>query len=66
MNAKCDCVSAMNERLAEHNAALVTTLFGEPKCAISTTKLRDVRSKRPPIVMASYCPFCGTKYGLPA
>lgn len=60
----CDGVAQINESLAEYNATVVTTLFGQPKCVIATTRLRDgVRAKRAPMVLASYCPFCGSKYG---
>jgi hypothetical protein len=57
----CDCINQMNEKLAAHNAALVTTMFGQPeRVCVETYKVDSkVRGFRPPKVLASYCPFCG-------
>jgi len=61
----CDCISSTDEMLAEHNTTLVTTLFGIPqRCAVSTAQLATGRGKkRAAIMIASFCPFCGEKYG---
>jgi len=42
---------------------LVTTLFGEPKCVIHTMKVDDKKRGKPPSMLASFCPFCGERYG---
>ncbi len=59
MGSGCDCVAKFNERLKEHNCALVTTLFGTPKPVIETYKLDSKRRGKAPAVLASFCPFCG-------
>ena len=60
----CTCVSDFNAKLAEHNAALVTTMFGKPeRVCIETYKVDPKkRGSRPPKALASFCPFCGEKY----
>jgi hypothetical protein len=61
----CDCISEINAQMGEqHNAVLVTTLFGEQKAVINTEK-RDSRKRgKTPVMIASFCPFCGEKYGV--
>lgn len=61
----CDCISETDKMLAEHNTTLVTTLFGIPqRVAVSTAQLATGRGKkRAAIMIASFCPFCGEKYG---
>lgn len=60
----CDCVAEMDKVLAEHNGVVCTTMFGDPlRVAIRVEKFADKVRKRPPVVIASYCPFCGEKYG---
>lgn len=60
----CDCVTDLNARLkAEHNGILITTLFGSPtRCTVGVDKLDTKVRKRPPVVIASFCPFCGEAY----
>lgn len=58
----CDCIAKMNERLREHNGVLVTTLFGTPKAVIGTEKLDSKKRQRPPVTIASFCPYCGEEY----
>jgi hypothetical protein len=59
----CDCIKQINEQIgAEHNAILVTTLFGTMKAVIDTEKLDSKKRGKPPVMLATYCPFCGTKY----
>jgi hypothetical protein len=60
----CDCIKRVNEKLAEHNGLLETNLLADPpRVLISVTKLRSsYRGKPPPIMEASFCPFCGAEY----
>jgi hypothetical protein len=58
----CTCAAQMDEKLKPLGHALVTTLFGEPKVCIETYRERK-GAKRAPKVLASFCPFCGEKYG---
>lgn len=63
------CFEQMNERLKPHNAqlahgfALVT--IGDKTSLelnhfVQTEKLnKEIRSKKPPLVVMSHCPFCG-------
>lgn len=59
----CDCIQTMNARLRdEHNGVLITTLFGNPRAVIGTEKLDSKRRGKPPVAIASFCPFCGDRY----
>lgn len=64
----CDCVTQVNEQLAEHNTqiAVAITLKTSPNQIgslplVATTKLEDHKRGRPKTVVCSYCPFCGKK-----
>lgn len=61
----CNCIAEMNGKLAEHNGGIVCTMFGKPpRAAIEVYQLETGRGKkRPPKAIASFCPFCGEKYG---
>lgn len=64
----CDCRQAINEKLGEHNGRLASGFsFGGGKMefipVLITTEKIDTRSrKKPPIVIASYCPWCGEQF----
>lgn len=59
----CTCIKDLNEKLAEHNAVLVTTILGMPSVAvIGTVKLDSKKRGKPPVMLASFCPFCGAAY----
>lgn len=60
----CSCVAMFNAKLADYNAALVTTMFHTPeRVCIETYKLdAKKRGSRPPKILASFCPFCGQDY----
>lgn len=60
----CNCIAEMNQKLAEggYNAAILTNLFGPQKATVDTYKPDEKKRGKPPIVIASYCPFCGEKY----
>jgi hypothetical protein len=60
----CTCIAEMNAALAERNSMIVTTLFsGIP--IIATEKINS-RKRDKAVAIASFCPFCGTKYATPA
>lgn len=62
----CDCIHEMNRKLKEQfpesNTQLLYNLFGPPMAVIGTCKADDKVRKKPVIVMAKYCPFCGGLY----
>jgi hypothetical protein len=63
LSHSCACIGQVNERLLPHNAIVVETFYPVARPVIETTKLDSkARSKRPPLVIASFCPFCGVKY----
>ncbi len=63
----CDCVRTTDEALEKRgsNGRIIVNLFGPPRCTIGlykrNEKLRGAAGKLP-VLMASYCPFCGEKY----
>lgn len=61
----CDCIKTMNDRLAESNGLLITTLFGTPRAVIGSHKIDSKKRGQPPCAIASYCPFCGGAYEAP-
>lgn len=60
----CDCIADMNAKLGEHNGGVVATMFGSPrKVCVEVYQLKTGRgTKKPPRVVASFCPFCGVFY----
>lgn len=59
----CDCISSVNQDLAQHNSMLVCTLFGKPnRVIISTCKVEEKKRGKLPSMLASFCPFCGEDY----
>lgn len=58
----CGCIPEMNAVLAPYNSALVFNLIGEPRTVVETYKLNDKIRKKPPILQATFCPFCGERY----
>lgn len=70
--AKCDCVARMDESLKPHGLRLAScfslgasfsTVHHRP-VLITTEKLPDAgrRKNSPPLVMATFCPFCGKRF----
>lgn len=65
--ATCNCFEQMNERLKPHNAQIAHgfALSRESNSLtlsyfVQTEKLdTNVRSKKPPLVVMTNCPFCG-------
>ena len=62
----CDCIEKLNNKLEPHNTAVSVSmdLFGggPDKAVVATVKADDSKRGRPKALIASYCPFCGTKY----
>ena len=59
----CTCISEINAKLAEHNGELHVTLWPVVRPTIDTQKIeRAKRTKRIPLVVATFCPFCGHQY----
>jgi len=61
----CDCIKRMNGMLKEHNAAIVTNLFGHPMACVEMCKIETKKRGKLPVLQASNCPFCGEKYPEP-
>ena len=67
MSSKHSCFKQFDEKLAEHNGRLamgvqVTKDLGlKARLLIATEKIDKAKRKPIPVVMASYCPFCGEK-----
>lgn len=64
----CDCKAAVNERLAFSNARIAFGLsFDENKMSLSPPmivleKIDQKKRGKPPILLATCCPFCGERY----
>lgn len=59
----CDCRAAINEHLRPHGGELLESLFSEPpRLFVATTYRANVkRKKKLPLVVATFCPFCGVR-----
>lgn len=58
----CNCITKIDEKLAEYNGILEINLLANPSRALVSVCKRFPRGKKPPLMEASYCPFCGKKY----
>lgn len=64
----CSCVKQVNEKLAQHNGQLavgfgITADMGViTRLLIGTEKKDKSKRTRPPVVSATFCPFCGVKF----
>lgn len=61
----CDCIDAVNAKLAEHNTQLEINLLARPvHVMVATCKLvwGPPRRGKPVLMAATYCPFCGVAY----
>lgn len=67
----CDCITKIDEQLADQNLALDVTFINvmttfDAMLGISThwkDSSKKVRGKKPATIIVSFCPFCGTKAG---
>lgn len=64
----CQCIEAVNKRLAEHNAMIDTKLYinfktGKARALayVPTRRIDDKKRTKLPTVSCSFCPFCGKK-----
>lgn len=64
----CNCIKQVNEQLAAANGRLAVG-FGVTKdlgvitrLLVGVEKVDKSKRARPPVVSASHCPFCGTKF----
>jgi len=67
----CDCITRIDEKLAEQNFALDTSfLLGENLSLTAVTLSigthwkdsdKKIRGKKPPTIVVTFCPFCGAK-----
>lgn len=63
----CDCVNKFDEALAPKNGRIAMAMQVTEsmdlryRLCVSTEKLDSSKRKPVPLVMASYCPFCGVK-----
>lgn len=62
-----DCVKRVNDQLREYNTRLATAIsLSQPErelIAIETVKADPSVKKKPVVMYASHCPFCGVKLG---
>ena len=62
----CTCIRKVDAKLAEYNGLLVTNFLTDPpRAMISVCKKVERQRGKPPLMEASYCPFCGKKYPKP-
>lgn len=58
-----DCIKRINEQLSEHNTRIATALSiyetSRELIQITTVKANDAVRKKPAMMFASFCPFCG-------
>lgn len=58
----CECAARVNDHLKAYNTELMADLFGPYRAFIETTKADPKKRGKPYSMIASYCPFCGSKY----
>jgi hypothetical protein len=66
----CECVKKVDEQLAPKNARIGMAMGISPdmnqltsRLLVATEKI-DKKSRKPvPFVVATFCPFCGVKWG---
>jgi hypothetical protein len=63
----CDCVKKFDEALAPKNGRIAMAMQVtesmdlRARLCVATEKLDSSKRKPVPLVIASYCPFCGVK-----
>ncbi len=62
-NGSCSCWKTINKQLVEHNTRLSEsfTFSGHTYLQIATEKIDSKVRKPTKLMLASYCPFCGSK-----
>lgn len=65
----CNCIATVNEAMAPMNGALVTRFTADPGGLLQTVMLTvdkvAPRGKKPPGLLAKFCPICGAAYTPP-
>lgn len=59
---ECGCIADVNAKMAEHNAEVMMTWYPVARPMIETVKRDPKKRGKPPLLVASFCPFCGVKY----
>lgn len=58
----CNCFAKVNKKLVGYNGILEFNFLAlPPRTMVSLCKVQP-RGKKPPLMEATYCPFCGEKY----
>lgn len=61
----CDCIDKVNELLAPRNAELGVTfnlLTGQTFPRLTVNKIETRKRGSAPLMIPTYCPFCGEPY----
>ena len=58
----CKCFERVNEKLADYNGMLEFNFLADPPRAMVSVCKAKSRGKKPPLMEATYCPFCGGRY----
>jgi hypothetical protein len=58
----CYCIHKVNALLKERNGILETNWLSSPARAMVSVCKKEARGKKPPLMEATHCPFCGEKY----
>jgi hypothetical protein len=58
----CDCIEKVNELLKDRNGLLEVNLLSNPLRVMVSVCRRASKGKKPPLMEASHCPFCGERY----
>ena len=61
----CDCITTINGLLSEKNTRLAVTISwgtGDAYPTIMTEKVETKKRGTSPVVIPTFCPFCGVKY----
>lgn len=59
---KCDCITRVNADLRAHNGKITLPLIGRQQPFVQTNKLDEKKRGKVPLLFATFCPFCGSKY----
>jgi hypothetical protein len=64
----CDCITRINDHINKQNSRLVLSFrmdeINTARVALQTEKI-NTRDRRSMGALATFCPFCGSKYGEP-
>jgi len=60
----CKCITNIDKQLAEYNTRILLPMIGPRLPFIETMKLNEKKRGKPAKMFATFCPFCGEKYGV--